>query len=78
MAKSNNEYVSHAIPTEISATSRCAVKVNDNYYTIEVNEKRSISEANGIDMDKEFSLLFDEVNSVVDSQCEEIIKTFKR
>ena len=76
MAK-EKEYVSHAIPTEISATSRCAIKVKDNYYTIEVSEKRSITDANGIDMDKEYKMLFDEVNSVVDSQCEEIIKTFR-
>lgn len=71
------EYVSHATPTEISATSRCSVHIKDNYYTIEVSEKRSITDANGIDMDKEYKMLFDEVNSVVDSQCEEIIKTFR-
>lgn len=76
MAK-EKEYVSHATPTEISATSRCAIKVKDNYYTIEVSEKRSIEKTDGIDMDKEYKMLFDEVNSVVDSQCEEIIKTFR-
>ena len=71
------EYVSHAVPSEISATSRCAVKVKDNYYTIEVSEKRSIVDANGIDMDKEYKMLFDEINNVVDAQCEEILKTFR-
>jgi hypothetical protein len=74
---SESKYVSHAVPTKISATSRCAVKVKDNYYTIEVSEERSINEANGINMDKEYELLFEEVNSVVDKQCEDIIKTFK-
>lgn len=76
MAK-EKEYVSHATPTKISATSRCSVHIKDNYYTIEVSEERSITDADGIDMDKEYKMLFDEVNSVVDSQCEEIIKTFR-
>lgn len=71
------KYVSHTVPTEISATSRCSVHVKDNYYTIEVSEKRTISDTDGIDMDAEYKMLFDEVNSVVDNQCEEIIKTFK-
>ena len=77
MAK-KEEYVSHAIPTEISATSRCAVKISDNYYTIEATEKRTISNTNGIDMDKEWTALFDEVNDIVDNQCQDIIKTFRK
>ena len=73
-------YVYHAVPTEISSTSRCAIFVKDNYYTVEVSEKRTISTADieGIDMDKEYELLFDEVNNVVDKQCEQIVKTFAK
>lgn len=74
----SKEYVSHAVPTEISATSRCAIKVRDNYYTVEVSEKRSITDTNGIDMDEEYRLLFDEVNKVVDDQCQDIINTFTK
>lgn len=74
---SKESYVTHTIPTKISATSRCSVHIKDNYYTIEVSEERSINEANGINMDKEYELLFKQVNSVVDKQCEDIIKTFK-
>jgi len=74
----SKEYVSHAVPTEISATSRCAIKVRDNYYTVEVSEKRSITDTNGIDMDEEYKLLFDEVNKVVDDQCQDIINTFTK
>lgn len=70
------KYVSHAVPTEISATSRCAVKVRDNYYTVEVSEKRTIADVDGIDMDMEYKMLFDEVNKVVDAQCQDIIDTF--
>jgi hypothetical protein len=77
MAKKSTEYVSHAIPTEITATSRCAVKIRDNYYTIEATEKRSITNDEALDMDKEWKMLFDEVNAIVDDQCKEIVSTFK-
>lgn len=72
----SKKYESHAVPSEISATSRCAVKIRDNYYTIEVNEKRTILSTDGIDMDEEYKMLFDEVNKVVDDQCTDIINTF--
>jgi len=73
-----SEYVTRAVPTEISAVSRCAIKVRDNFYTVEVSEKRTIStdDLDGIDMDKEYEALFNEVNDVVDKQCEQIVKTF--
>jgi len=71
-------YVTHCTPTEISATSRCAIKVNDNYYTIEVSEKRTVADTNEIDMEAEYAMLFDEVNEVVDNQCNEILQTFKK
>lgn len=73
-----SEYKSHAVPTEISATSRCALKIKDNFYTVEVSEKRAILDASEVDMDAEYKLLFDEVNGVVDAQCEDIIKTFAK
>lgn len=78
MATKKKEYVSQMAVTEISATSRCAVKVNDNFYTIEASETRAVVDDGGIDMDKEWSLLFEELNTVVDNQCQEIINTFKK
>lgn len=77
---SNENYVVRAVPTEITATSRCALRVKDNYYTIEVSEKRTINadDLEGIDMDKEYEALFNEVNDVVDRQCEQIVKTFTK
>lgn len=74
------EYVTRAVPTEICAVSRCAIKVRDNFYTVEVSEKRTISanDLDGIDMDKEYEALFNEVNDVVDKQCEQIVKTFAK
>lgn len=73
-----NKYVTHAIPTEISATSRCAIKIRDNYYTIEATEKRTIADVDGVNMDLEYKMLFDEVNGIVDSQCQDIIDNFKK
>lgn len=79
MAKKSEEkvYESKAIPVSIKATSRCAVKIRDNYYTIEATEERSIPNDAGVDMDAEWRMLFDSVNEIVDSQCQDIIKTFK-
>ena len=76
MAK-KKEYVSMMATTEISDTSRCAVKIKDNFYTIEASETKTVIDDGGIDMDKEWSILFDELNSVVDNQCNDIIKTFE-
>lgn len=70
-------YKSKARTTSIKATSRCAVKIRDNYYTIEATEERSIPDEAGVDIDAEWTMLFDSVNDIVDKQCEEIIKTFK-
>ena len=70
-------YESKAITTKITATSRVAIKIKDNYYTTEYSEERTIPDVEGVDIEEERRLLFDDVNSIVDSQCEDIIKTFK-
>lgn len=67
-------YTSKAVVTEISATSRIAIKVRDNFYTIEYTEKRAIPDVEDVDMDAERLALFDAVNSVVDAQAEDIIR----
>lgn len=67
-------YESKAIVTEITATSRVAIKVRDNFYTIEYTEKRAIPDVEGVDMDAERDILFTEVNNVVDRQAEDIIR----
>jgi hypothetical protein len=67
-------YVSKACVTEISATSRVAIKVRDNFYTVEYTEKRAVPDVEGIDMDAERLALFDAVNGVVDAQAEDIIR----
>ena len=74
MANTNE---SKAIITKITATSRAAVKIRDNYFTIEYAEGRSIPTDIEVDMDSERTILWDEVNRVVDDQIEDIINTYK-
>lgn len=70
------KYNPKGIPTRIRATSRCAIKIRDNYYTIETEEERSIPEEGSVNMDLEFEALFEELNNVTDKQIQDIIKTF--
>ena len=70
-------YESKAKVTRITATSRVAIKIKDNYYTVEYSEERTLPDIEGVDVDTERKILFDDVNVTVDSQCEEIIKTFR-
>ena len=72
-----DNYVSKAIVTEISATSRVAIKVKENFYTVEYSEKRAIPDVDGIDVEAERIALFDAVNGIVDAQAEDIIRTFQ-
>lgn len=73
----NTEYQSKAIVTNIKATSRVAIKIRDNFYTVEYTEERAIPDVAGVDIEQEQNILFDSVNSVVDAQAEDIIKTFQ-
>ena len=68
---------SKAIPTTIKATSRVAIKIKDNFYTVEYSEERKIPEGVEVDMKYERMVLWDDVNATVDEQCAEILKTFK-
>lgn len=69
---------SKAKTTKITFTSRSAVKIRDNYYTVEATEERSIpSELDDVDVSNEWSMLCDAVNSIIDSQVEQIVNTFK-
>lgn len=78
MAKKTAEYHVQGKVSKISATSRCAIKVRDNYYTIEATEERVFPNDAELDMDIEYSHLFDSVNTVVDNQMNEILETFGR
>lgn len=71
------EYTSKAIVTEISATSRVAIKIRDNFYTVEYTEKRAIPDVEGVDIEAERIALFDAVNGIVDAQADDILRTFQ-
>lgn len=69
-------YESKAKTTKISYTSRSAVKIHDNYYTVEATEERSIPDAEDVNMDTEWKLLCSAVDTIVDDQVEQIVSTF--
>ena len=66
-----------AITTNIKATSRVAIKIRDNFYTVEYSEERNVPTDTEVDMDFERNILWDDVNKIVDEQCAQILKTFK-
>jgi hypothetical protein len=66
-------YIPKAVVTEISATSRVAIKVRDNFYTVEYTEKRAVPDVEGIDIEAEREHLFASVNYIVDTQAEDIL-----
>lgn len=63
--------------TEISATSRVALKVKDNFYTVEASEKRTVPTEN-VDMKAEWEDLWNSVNGIVDNQANEIYTMFAK
>ena len=67
--------MSKAVTTSIKATSRVAIKIKDNFYTVEFSEERSVPA--DCDVEEERQALWDAVNGSVDEQCEQILKTFK-
>ena len=62
--------------TTIRATSRASVKVADSFYTVEYCEERSIDPED--DIVEERKKLWDTCNSEVDSQIEDILKSFSK
>lgn len=71
-------YESKAKVTEICAISRVALQIKNNYYTVEYSEKRSIPEVEGVDINAERELLWNDTNMVVDNQANEILKSFQK
>ena len=71
-------YEIKAKTTEISATSRVAIKIRDNFYTIEYSEKRSVPDVEDVNLEVEREVLFEDVNTVVDNEMQNILDTFKK
>lgn len=64
--------------TKILATSRCAIKIKDNYYTLELSEERLMPENEEIDLDKEYKALFDNINAEIDNQMQDVLDSTKK
>lgn len=62
--------------TSIRATSRASIKVGDSFYTVEWCEERSINPTD--DISEERAALWETCNSEVDSQIEDILRTFQK
>ena len=60
----------------IRATSRASVKVGDSFYTVEYCEERSIDPDDNVE--EERKKLWDTCNGEVDSQIEDILKSFSK
>lgn len=63
--------------TKITATSRCAIKIKDNFYTQELIEERVLPENGEVDLNKEYEALFNSINDEIDRQMQDILKTFR-
>lgn len=60
--------------TMIRETLRMAVKIRDNYYTVEYTEERSVPKNPNIDMEQEKLNLFESVRDNVYNQVQEIVE----
>ena len=72
------DYEVKAKTTKINAVSRVAIKIKDNYYTVEYSEERTIPDIDGVILKEEREALFDAVNAVVDAQAEDIVRSFSK
>lgn len=59
--------------TKITATSRCALKVKDNYYTLELSEERVMPEETEVDLNREYEAIFNSINNEIDNQMQDIL-----
>lgn len=64
--------------TKFTAVSRCAIKIKDNYYTLELSEERVLPEDAEVDMDKEYEALFDNLNTQIDRQMEDVLNSINK
>lgn len=71
--RKKKEYEVKGVPSTIKATSRCAIKVGDCYYTVEATEERTLPvDDKEVNIHAEWKSIFESVNTIVDTQAEEI------
>lgn len=79
--KKVKEYESKLIVSSLRYTSRVAVKIKDNFFTVEACEERVLPDqcnAEEVDWDKERKMLWDQINGDVDEQVQEIRDYFAK
>lgn len=54
-----------------------AVKIKDNFYTFEASQERTVEDVEGIDIEKEYQMLFDDLNDCIDLQVQELASYLK-
>ena len=72
------EYKVKAKTKTITATSRASIKVGDSFYTLEFTEERTIPQTSNVNITIEKDMLWNEVNSQVDKQIEDVLRTFRK
>ena len=65
-------YEQKAITTTIRATSRASVKIDNDFYTLEYCEERTIPDTEDVDLETEKKILWDDVNREVDHQIDDV------
>ena len=65
--------VNTARVTKITQTMRMAVKIRDNFYTVEYQEERALPNLPSIDLEQEKSILFDSCRDNIYKQVQEIV-----
>lgn len=75
------KYKSFGKPSKISASSRASVKIGESFYTfessMEVNFNEDVLENENFNLQKEWELLFDELNNQVDKQIDDVEHAYK-
>jgi uridine kinase len=73
-------YESKAIPKQFGGASRASVKIKDSFYTFEASLQKEFPAGinmDEVDMEQEWKLLYEELNSLVDDQIDEIQSAYQ-
>lgn len=66
-----DNYEQKAVTTRILAASKVSIQIRNSFYTLEFQEERTIPDIEGVDLETEKALLWQEVNSQVDQQIQD-------
>lgn len=76
MARAKKRYEQKAITHSIRFTSRASIKIGESFYTMEACEERIIPDIDSVDVEEEKKLLWNELNTQVDDQLEDIKRVY--